>query len=99
MLFLRQEPWRGAQAHCRPRRYICDNCINVCKGILDKELNADARRQTTSLRGPKSAEIRRQLDNIFVGQEAAKNVLAIAVHNPLQADLEANRDVLEQILR
>jgi len=28
-----------------PGVYICDNCINVCKGILDKELNEDARRQ------------------------------------------------------
>ena len=25
-----------------PGVYICDNCINVCKGILDKELNEDA---------------------------------------------------------
>ena len=25
-----------------PGVYICDSCINVCKGILDKELNEDA---------------------------------------------------------
>src|SRR5258708_12241760 len=61
--------------------YICDNCINVCKGILDKELNEDARRQTTTLRVPKPAEIRRQLDQYVIGQEGAKKVLSVAVHN------------------
>jgi ATP-dependent Clp protease ATP-binding subunit ClpX len=64
-----------------PGVYICDNCINVCKGILDKELNEVARRQTTTLRVPKPAEIRRQLDQYVVGQDAAKKVLSVAVHN------------------
>src|ERR1700737_2632017 len=65
----------------RPGVYIFDNCINVCKGILDKELNEDARRQTTTLRVPKPAEIRRQLDQYVIGQEGAKKVLSVAVHN------------------
>ena len=73
-----------------PGVYICDNCINVCKGILDKELNEDARRQTTSLRVPKPAEIRRQLDQYVVGQEAAKKVLAVAVHNHFKRILQAS---------
>jgi ATP-dependent Clp protease ATP-binding subunit ClpX len=64
-----------------PGVYICDNCINVCKGILDKELSEVARRQTTTLRVPKPAEIRRQLDQYVVGQDAAKKVLSVAVHN------------------
>ncbi len=73
-----------------PGVYICDNCINVCKGILDKELNEDARRQTTSLRVPKPAEIRRQLDQYVVGQESAKKVLSVAVHNHFKRILHAN---------
>src|ERR1700722_17357042 len=73
-----------------PGVYICDNCINVCKGILDKELNEDSRRQTTSLRVPKPAEIRRQLDQYVVGQEAAKKVLAVAVHNHFKRILQAS---------
>jgi ATP-dependent Clp protease ATP-binding subunit ClpX len=73
-----------------PGVYICDNCINVCKGILDKELNEDARRQTTSLRVPKPAEIRRQLDQYVVGQESAKKVLAVAVHNHFKRILQAS---------
>ena len=31
-----------------PGVYICDSCINVCKSILDKELNEDARRQSST---------------------------------------------------
>ena len=73
-----------------PGVYICDNCINVCKGILDKELNEDARRQTTSLRVPKPAEIRRQLDQYVVGQEPAKKVLSVAVHNHFKRILQGS---------
>ena len=64
-----------------PGVYICDSCINVCKGILDKELNDDARRQSTTLRVPKPMEIRRQLDQFVIGQDRAKKTLSVAVHN------------------
>ena len=64
-----------------PGVYICDSCINVCKGILDKELNEDARRQSTTLRVPKPVEIRRQLDQFVIGQDRAKKTLSVAVHN------------------
>jgi ATP-dependent Clp protease ATP-binding subunit ClpX len=73
-----------------PGVYICDNCINVCKGILDKELNEVARRQTTTLRVPKPAEIRRQLDQYVVGQDAAKKVLSVAVHNHYKRILQTS---------
>jgi ATP-dependent Clp protease ATP-binding subunit ClpX len=72
-----------------PGVYICDNCINVCKGILDKELNEDARRQTTTLRVPKPAEIRRQLDQYVVGQDSAKKVLSVAVHTHYKRILQS----------
>jgi ATP-dependent Clp protease ATP-binding subunit ClpX len=73
-----------------PGVYICDNCINVCKGILDKELNEDARRQTTALRVPKPAEIRRQLDQYVVGQDSAKKVLSVAVHTHYKRILQSS---------
>ncbi len=64
-----------------PGVYICDSCINVCKGILDKELSEEARRTSTQLRVPKPAEIRRNLDNYVIGQDSAKKSLSVAVHN------------------
>src|SRR5438067_12166391 len=64
-----------------PGVYICDSCINVCKGILDKELNEEARKHPTTLRVPKPVEIRRALDQHVIGQDRAKKVLSVAVHN------------------
>ena len=64
-----------------PGVYICDSCINVCKGILDKELHDEVRRQTPSLRVPKPMDIRRALDQHVIGQDRAKKVLSVAVHN------------------
>jgi ATP-dependent Clp protease ATP-binding subunit ClpX len=64
-----------------PGVYICDSCITVCKGILDKELNDEARKQKTAIRVPKPAEITRELDQHVIGQLKAKKVLAVAVHN------------------
>src|SRR5436190_3615993 len=65
-----------------PGVYICDSCINVCKNILDKELSDDARRHTTTtIRVPKPIDIRRQLDQYVIGQDQAKRVLSVAVHN------------------
>src|SRR5437773_10599155 len=64
-----------------PGVYICDSCINVCKSILDKELNEDARRQSSNIRVPKPAQIREALDQYVVGQDSAKKTLSVAVHN------------------
>jgi ATP-dependent Clp protease ATP-binding subunit ClpX len=64
-----------------PGVYICDSCITVCKGILDKELNDEARKQKTAIRVPKPAEITRELDQHVIGQQKPKKVLAVAVHN------------------
>jgi ATP-dependent Clp protease ATP-binding subunit ClpX len=64
-----------------PGVYICDNCINVCKNILDKELGKQAGRGGFRLNVPKPAEIKRQLDQYIVGQERAKKTIAVAVHN------------------
>ena len=76
-----------------PGVYICDSCINVCKGILDKELTEDARKQSATLRVPKPAEIRRSLDQYVIGQERAKKTLAVAVHNHYKRILQGVQPV------
>jgi len=64
-----------------PGVYICDSCINVCKGILDKQLHDEVVRNTPELVVPKPMEIRRSLDQHVIGQDRAKKVLSVAVHN------------------
>src|SRR6266496_3077954 len=73
-----------------PGVYICDSCINVCKSILDKELNEDARRQSSNIRVPKPAEIRRALDQYVIGQDTAKKTLSVAVHNHYKRVLQTS---------
>jgi ATP-dependent Clp protease ATP-binding subunit ClpX len=66
-----------------PGVYICDNCVLVCKNVLDKELRAETTKKTPAPRINllKPAEIKRQLDLYCIGQEQAKKTLAVAVHN------------------
>jgi len=65
-----------------PGVYICDECINVCKHILDKELQDDAspiEESSFNLLNP--TEIKAALDEHVIGQDKAKRVLSVAVHN------------------
>src|SRR5437763_7442025 len=64
-----------------PGVYICDNCVVLCKQVLDKELATQAKKQKPKINVPKPAEIKRQLDLACVGQDHAKKTLAVAVHN------------------
>jgi ATP-dependent Clp protease ATP-binding subunit ClpX len=64
-----------------PGVYICDNCVILCKSVLDKELFTQAKKHRPKFNIPKPAEIKRQLDRQCIGQEHAKKTLAVAVHN------------------
>ena len=64
-----------------PGVYICDNCIILCKNVLDRELQVLAQKKQRKFTVPKPAEIKRQLDLYCIGQEQAKKTLAVAVHN------------------
>jgi ATP-dependent Clp protease ATP-binding subunit ClpX len=64
-----------------PGVYICDNCVVLCKQVLDKELATQAKKAKPKISVPKPAEIKRQLDLNCVGQDHAKKTLAVAVHN------------------
>ena len=64
-----------------PGVYICDNCIILCKNVLDRELQIQNQKKQPKLAVPRPAEIKRHLDRFCIGQEHAKKTLAVAVHN------------------
>jgi ATP-dependent Clp protease ATP-binding subunit ClpX len=64
-----------------PGVYICDNCVLLCKSVLDKELAPEPKKSATIQHVPKPSEIKRHLDQHCVGQEHAKKTLSVAVHN------------------
>jgi ATP-dependent Clp protease ATP-binding subunit ClpX len=76
-----------------PGVYICDNCIGVCKTILDKEASTDLDTHPP-LVVPKPADITAALEQHVIGQQHAKKVLSVAVHNHYKRvlSLQANAE-------
>ena len=64
-----------------PGVYICDSCVLICKGVLDKDSRGQAPRPMPRLEVPRPADIKEVLDLYCIGQEHAKKTLAVAVHN------------------
>jgi len=64
-----------------PGVYICDNCVILCKSVLDKELAPPKKSPRSRISVLKPAEIKRLLDKHCIGQDHAKKTLAVAVHN------------------
>src|SRR5574341_95863 len=63
-----------------PTVYICDECIGLCNDIIAEEIEKEE--QTYGFTSvPKPAEIKAVLDEYVIGQERAKKILAVAVHN------------------
>ena len=63
-----------------PTVYICDECIGLCNDIIAEEVEREES-LTTNAPLPKPAEIKTILDEYVIGQERAKKVLSVAVHN------------------
>src|SRR3954471_4088670 len=65
-----------------PGVYICDNCVILCKNVLDKELLPEQKKPAVGIQQvPKPADIKKHLDLYCVGQDQAKKTLSVAVHN------------------
>lgn len=72
-----------------PGVYICNECIEVCSNILDKELASGGKSKPHQGAISKSklltpAELRAKLDEFVIGQDHAKKVLSVAVYNHYQ---------------
>jgi len=63
-----------------PTVYICDECIDLCNDIIAEECDQEEGLASAST-VPKPLDIKKVLDQYVIGQERAKRVLSVAVHN------------------
>ncbi len=63
-----------------PTVYICDECIALCNDIIAEEVEKDEPAAGSDPL-PKPSEIKTILDDYVVGQDRAKKILSVAVHN------------------
>ncbi len=64
-----------------PDVYICNECIDLAKAMIEEESQSPAKRGKKSDRLPKPAEIKAELDDYVIEQDPAKRSLAVAVYN------------------
>ena len=73
-----------------PSVYICDECIELCNDIIAEEYEREEGEAVLTI--PKPSEIKTILDEYVIGQEHAKKILAVAVHNHYKR-IEAHMDL------
>ena len=61
--------------------YICGECIELCQSILDQDRRRRGISRPLFNTVPSPREIKEHLDGYVIGQERAKKVLSVAVHN------------------
>lgn len=63
-----------------PGVYICNECVELCNGIIDGAYDAPSA-ELDREKLPKPREIKEVLDQYVIGQEEAKRILSVAVYN------------------
>ena len=77
-----------------PMVYICDECVELCGDMIEGETRTAAAAYRPKV--PKPKEINKILDEYVIGQERAKKVLSVAVHNHYKRiEFEADEDEVE----
>ncbi len=62
-----------------PTVFICDECVELCMDIIREETKSSGSKRDKGILTPK--EIFKILDDYVIGQDRAKKVLSVAVHN------------------
>jgi ATP-dependent Clp protease ATP-binding subunit ClpX len=76
--------------------YICDECVQLCREIIEEEEPTPARAQPALTRIPTPRKLYEQLNQYVIGQDRAKKILSVAVYNHykrINAGLENEDDV------
>nr|WP_245329591.1 ATP-dependent Clp protease ATP-binding subunit ClpX [Enterococcus alcedinis] len=77
-----------------PGVYICDECIELCKDILDEEFFEESPFEFMEV--PKPKELLATLNQYVIGQDRAKRALAVAVYNHYKrVNAEIDEDEVE----
>src|SRR5689334_11372450 len=61
--------------------YICDECVELCREIIDEESPPPPRAKLPLAKLPTPKKIYEQLNQYVIGQDRAKKVLSVAVYN------------------
>lgn len=69
--------------------FICDKCIRLCSGIIDKKTGTI---NATGARTLKPKEIKERLDEYIIGQDSAKKTISVAVYNHYKRILSLGKD-------
>ena len=65
-----------------PGVYICDECIDFCRNIIEDEVQENQKEKNTQLNTLKKPhEIKALLDEYVIGQDEAKMALSVGVYN------------------
>lgn len=64
-----------------PNVSICDECIELCSDIIQEQSATEEEQHPEVFSLPKPSHIKQHLDEYIIGQEYAKKILAVAVHN------------------
>src|SRR5438876_9568852 len=62
-----------------PTVFICDECVELCMDIVSEENKSSLVKSREGIPAPK--DICKVLDDYVIGQDDAKKVLSVAVHN------------------
>jgi len=80
-----------------PTVYICNECVELCNEIIADTIHEEAKIPSLP-RVPTPKEIHQFLNDYVIGQERAKKILSVAVHNhfkriysPIESDVELQK--------